>query len=176
MVGKKVRHSPRKPTPLFIVVLMIWIFSAIFGWCIGLFIYGPSPALAEEGLLYICTTQKGTWVNVRATPEATGRIVGTMRYGYEIEPLGETNGYFIIPFNDAEAYVRKEFFETPYKARGTVNSRVVYRNRPNGKKLGHLNPGSWIDILAKTVDADGTDWYRCYGNVYIMSKYLEVAK
>lgn len=132
--------------------------------------------MAEESAIYICTTQKGTWVNVREAPSKDAKIVGTLRYGYEIEPFGEKDGYFVISMNGKEAYVRKEFFEAPFKARGAVNSRVIYRNRPNGKKLGHLNPGSWIDILAETVDEDGTKWYRCYGNVYIMSKYLEVAE
>lgn len=176
MVKSKVmRHSRREPPIAMLLAIAAFIFSAVFGWFAGLFIYGSSPALAEEGL-YICTTQKGTWVNVREAPSSDARPVGTVRYGYEIHPVGEENGYFRIQTEGGEGYVRKEFFETPVKARGTANSRVVYRSKPNGKKIGHLNPGNWIDILAKTVDAEGTAWYRCYGNVYIMSRYLEVAK
>lgn len=172
MIGHKVHHSRVKPTPMWLIVALLFIFSGIFGWFLGIFIY--SPALAEESAIYICTTQKGTWVNVREAPSKDAKIVGTLRYGYEIEPFGEKDGYFLISMNGKEAYVRKEFFEAPFKARGTATCRVQTRAKPNGKKLGLMYPGSWIDILAKTVDADGTEWYRCYGNVYIMSQYLEV--
>lgn len=175
MVGKKMWHSRRPLTPTKLVIFLMILASGIYGWCLGLFLYGGS-AMAEESATYICTTQKGTWVNVREAPSSDARPVGMVRYGYEIHPIGEKDGYFRIPMEDGEGYVRKEFFETPIKARGTANSMVVYRSKPNGKKIGHLNPGNWIDILAKTVDAEGTQWYRCYGNVFIMSKYLEVEK
>lgn len=175
MVGKKMRHSRRPLTPTKVIIFLMIIASGIYGWCLGLFLYGGS-AMAEESATYICTTQKGTWVNVREAPSKDAKIVGTLRYGYEIEPFGEKDGYFVISMNGKEAYVRKEFFEAPFKARGTAICRVQTRAKPNGKKLGLMSSGSWIDILAKTVDADGTEWYRCYGNVYIMAKYLEVAK
>lgn len=172
MPGYRVRHSRQKLTPTKIVIFLMILASGIYGWFLGLFLYTPVAA-AET---YVCTTQKGTWVNVREAPSKEAKVVGTLRYGYEIEPVGEKDGYFVISMNGKEVYVRQEFFEIPYKARGTASSRVVYRNRPNGKKLGHLNPGSWIDILAETTDEDGTKWYRCYENVYIMAEYLEVVK
>lgn len=159
-----------------IIVAALVLSAAVFGWFLGLWLYTPVGLCETVPETYICTTQKGTWVNVRATPDPNGRIVGTLRYGYEIEPEGEVSGYLKITLNDQPAYVRREFFERPFKARGTVSSRVVTRAKPNGKKLGHLNPGSWIDILAVTTDADGIEWYRCYGNVYIMARYLEVLK
>lgn len=174
MPGYKVKHSRRPLTPNKCIAILMIIASGIYGWFLGLFLYGD--AVAEITDTYICTTQKGTWVNVREAPSKDAKVIGTLRYGYEIQPLGEKDGYFLISMNDRDAYVRKEFFEIPFKARGIATCRVQTRAKPNGKKLGLMNRGSWIDILAKTVDADGDDWYRCYGNVYIMSKYLEVAK
>lgn len=173
-MAKRSNYSEVEDNWITAVVILAVIFSAILGWFVGIFIFSP-PVMAD-GSTYICTTQKGTWVNVRATPDPNGHIVGTLRYGYEVEAESEENGYLKIKFNDSTAYVRHEFFEIPMQARGIATCRVIMRAKPNGKKLRHLNPGNHIDILAKTVDADGTPWYRCYGNVYIMSRYLEVSE
>ena len=169
------RRSRRKPSEFLIVRFCLCIFAFAFGFMIGMFIYTPVGIAEEANVTYVCTTQKGTWVNAREAPSPQGAVVGTLRYGYEIQPIGEENGYYRIHLHDGkDAYVRREFFERPVGKRATVTSRVVTRAKPNGRKINHLNAGSWIDVLAETVDEDGEAWYRCYGNVYVMARYLEV--
>lgn len=170
MVGYNPHVRRVRITPTACIVALLLIFSAVFGWFVGLFLYTPI-GLCET---YICTTQKWTWVNVREQPNPNSNIIGKIRFGYEVESDGEENGYFRIAFQDGTAYVRKEYLEKQFKARAIANSRVYLRAKPGGKKLRHLNKGNWIDIMAVTTDADGTEWYRCYGNVYAMARYLEV--
>lgn len=53
------------------------------------------------------------WVSIREAPCEEAAIVGELRCGYEydINPIGEKDGYFVIDINGKEAYVRKEFLE-----------------------------------------------------------------
>ena len=163
----------RESKLIFKILLALMLAGSLFmGWCLGIFIYSPL-AIAET---YICSTQKGTWVNIRSTPSPDGEKIGMLRYGYEIDAV-EQDGYLKFTTRDGKTgYAAQQFFERPAHDRGTVVSRVVTRVKPNGRKINHLNPGSWIDILAYTKDENGVVWARCYGNVYVMAKYLEVSK
>lgn len=53
------------------------------------------------------------WVSIREAPREGAAPVGTLRCGYEydINPVGEKDGYFAIDLNGKKAYVRKECLE-----------------------------------------------------------------
>lgn len=54
------------------------------------------------------------WVSIREAPCEESAVVGLLRcgYTYEIDIIGEKDGYFVVTSRDGkEAYVRKEFLE-----------------------------------------------------------------
>lgn len=54
------------------------------------------------------------WVSIREAPCEESAVVGLLRcgYTYEINIIGEKDGYFVISRRDGkEVYVRKEFLE-----------------------------------------------------------------
>lgn len=54
------------------------------------------------------------WVSIREAPCEESAVVGLLRcgYTYEINIIGEKDGYFVVTSRDGkEAYIRKEFLE-----------------------------------------------------------------
>lgn len=53
------------------------------------------------------------WVSIREAPCEESAVVGLLHcgYTYEINIIGEKDGYFVISRDGKEAYVRKEFLE-----------------------------------------------------------------
>lgn len=57
------------------------------------------------------------WVGIREAPCEGAALIGdVLRCGYEydINLIGERDGYFVISRDGKEAYVRKEFLENVY--------------------------------------------------------------
>lgn len=57
------------------------------------------------------------WVSIREAPCEESAVVGLLHcgYAYEINIIGEKDGYFVVTSRDGkEAYVRKEFLENVY--------------------------------------------------------------
>lgn len=53
------------------------------------------------------------WVSIREAPSEESAVVGLLRcgYTYEINIIGEKDGYFVVSRDGKEAYVRKECLE-----------------------------------------------------------------
>lgn len=131
--------------------------------------------LADNGevLPFVCTTQKGTWVNLRTEPYKDADICGRMRHGWEFHGVKEGSWIHWWDKDGKLVYAQARYFETPYRARMRVTQKVNKRASPNGEVLGQLKKGEWIDIFAITWDEEGREWARSYGNVFIQRQYLK---
>lgn len=162
-----------------IVVLIMLILFLTVGIC--------AVAKAET---YTCVVHRGEWVWIRETPSPTGRQIGRVRYGYEIDAGEPENGYLMIDAKqgwmlDGETarrgYVDASYFDRPiaetmYRVQ-TAAGPLAKRETPEGRLMCWIKPGVKISVLAWRYSKSGELWAKVFKGGYVSAKYLaEVSK
>ncbi|MBR6861210.1 MAG: hypothetical protein IKM73_07815 [Acidaminococcaceae bacterium] len=133
---------------------------------------------------YTCACPRGEWVWIRETPEKTGRKIGRVRFGCEIEAGKPENGFIAINTKPAwmlegehaaRGYVDVSYFywtepETLYRVNTT--GPLAKRETPEGRLLCWIKPGIRISVLGWRYAANGELWARVYKGGYVSAKYL----
>lgn len=149
---------------------------------------GRSPFPKGEGqegtVEYVCVVHKGEWVWIRETPDASGRKIGRVRYGYEIEAAQPEKGYMKISVRPAwlldgehasEGYVDASYFlsRVPEKMyRVICEGPLAKRETPQGRLMCWIKPGSKISVLGYRYDKDGALWAAVYKGGYVKASFL----
>ena len=124
-------------------------------------------------------------VSVRSVNSASGKYLGSLYTGDEVEILRKTsNGWYKIKYNNSYAYVSNDFI----KLNGTrtidnvLNTGTVYNATKltvrescstNSKFLGYLPKGTKVEIVRST----STNWYKIkYKNsyAYVKGHYIKL--
>lgn len=124
-------------------------------------------------------------VSVRSVNSASGKYLGSLYTGDEVEILQKTsNGWYKIKYNNSYAYVSDDFI----KLNGTrtidnvLNTGTVYNATKltvrescstNSKFLGYLPKGTKVEIVRST----STNWYKIkYKNsyAYVKGHYIKL--
>ena len=142
---------------------------------------------------YVITTTGG--LNVRAGESLESEILDSITYGQEIDIIGETEEWYIIPFgeDDGIGYVLKEYVTTSYEeAKAILLESVMYESGVVAVDGGALNVRSAagtegtmiIDQIASgdciiVLERVNDDWMKVYyGNNYstgyVMSQYVNI--
>lgn len=129
-------------------------------------------------------------LNVRQTPDAEGKLLGTLATGATVEVLHEeSNGWLQIKFNDSFGYVNGNYVqkdavtETPSTPESNKQIGYVYnldgiqlnvRPEPNTNQaaIGKLNEGDTVTILGES-----GNWYQIeYNNGfgYVSKDYVSL--
>ena len=141
-----------------------------------------APGIAER---YECKVHKGEWVWIRETPEPTGRKIGRVRYGYEVDADEPVNGFLEIQTkagwmlegeHAARGYVDASYFDRPitetmYRV-NTQGGPLAKRETPGGRLLCWIKPGVKISVLGWRYDKDGALWAAVYKGGYVKAEYL----
>ena len=142
---------------------------------------------------YVITTTGG--LNVRAGDSLESEILDSITYGQEIDIIGETEDWYIIPFGDdgAVGYVLKEYVTTSYEeAKAVLLESVMYETGVVEVEGGALNVRSAagtentmvIDQIASgdciiVLERVNDEWMKVYygnnyGTGYVMSQYVNI--
>lgn len=140
------------------------------------------PASAEQ---YTCVVHRGEWVWVRETPEKTGRKIGRVRYGYEVEAGKPVNGFLKIETKpgwmlenekSTFGYVDASYFDRPVREkmyRVNTTGPLAKRETPEGRLMCWIKPGVKISVLAWRYSKSGDLWAKVYLGGYVKAEYLE---
>lgn len=133
---------------------------------------------------YECVVHRGEWVWIRETPDASGRKIGRVRYGYEIEATQPEKGFMQIEVRpgwmlDGEhastGYVDASYFlsRVPEKVyRVVCEGPLAKRETPQGRLMCWIKPGSKISVLGWRYDKDGSLWAAVYKGGYVKASFL----
>ena len=141
-----------------------------------------APGIAER---YECKVHRGEWVWIRETPEPTGRKIGRVRFGYEVEAdepeggylsIGVRPGWLLEGEHAARGYVDASYFDRPvaetmYRV-ATSGGPLAKREPPGGRLLCWIKPGVKISVLGWRYDKDGALWAAVYKGGYVKAEYL----
>lgn len=134
---------------------------------------------------YTCAVHRGEWVWIRETPSPSGRQIGRVRFGYEIESGEPVNGYLEIATKPgwmldgergARGYVDASYFdravpETMMRV-NTQGGPLAKRETPEGRLLCWIKPGVKISVLGWRYAKDGSLWAKVYKGGYVAADYL----
>lgn len=133
---------------------------------------------------YECAVHRGEWVWIRETPSKTGRQIGRVRYGYEVEAGEPENGFLRIGVRPgwllegesaASGYVDAQYFDKPVKEamyRVICEGPLAKRETPAGRLLCWIKPGSKISVLGWRYAPDGSLWAKVFKGGYVKASYL----
>ena len=134
---------------------------------------------------YTCVVHRGEWVWIRETPEKTGRKIGRVRYGYEVEADDPINGFLQIDTKPGwmlegekayRGYVDASYFDRPVKEKmyrvNTEAGPLAKRETPEGRLMCWIKPGVKISVLAWRYAPSGDLWAKVYHGGYVAAKYL----
>lgn len=141
-----------------------------------------APAVAER---YECKVHRGEWVWIRETPEANGRKIGRVRYGYEVEADAPKGGYLSIEVKPgwllegergARGYVDASYFDRPIEETmyrvATAGGPLAKRETPGGRLMTWIKPGVKISVLGWRYDKAGELWAAVYKGGYVKAEFL----
>ena len=136
-----------------------------------------SGAAAEQ---LTCIVRQGQYVNVRNQPSARAAAWGILHAGDTINtnPSDIRNGFFKTSYQEHDAYVSVDYFETTDGTDYIVaaNGRVRMRKSPAGSASGFIQPGTRVHVVAWRYAGDGSRWARCTGGSYISAECLTPAQ
>lgn len=143
--------------------------------------------LAAAGMAerYECKVHRGEWVWIRETPQADGRKIGRVRYGYEVDAGEPEGGYLAIDVRPgwllegehaARGYVDASYFDRPitetmYRV-ATAGGPLAKRETPGGRLMTWIKPGVKISVLGWRYDKAGELWAAVYKGGYVKAEFL----
>ena len=144
----------------------------------------PDRGGQDEAAVYECVVHRGEWVWIRETPEPTGRKIGRVRYGYEVQSGEPVDNYLSISVRPGwllegehaeRGYVDASYFlrAVPEKMyRVNTTGPLAKRETPGGRLLCWIKPGVKISVLGYRTDKDGQLWAHVYKGGYVYAGYL----
>lgn len=144
------------------------------------FIQILSCAGAAADTKFICAVHKGEWVWLRATPDAEGEQIGTVRYGVEGEIHGIENGYASITTGDGRSgWLDVSYLDMPIREEIYVvisDGPLNKRETPDGRYLTRIKSGARISVLGWRYSKSGELWAKVFRGGYVKAAYLAKAE
>lgn len=115
----------------------------------------------------------GTDVNVRAEASTDAEVLGKIDKGTEYTVLDKDGEWFVISYNDGEAYVSEDYFEVTKADAYIEGSSVNLREKASASanSLGKFADGDYV-----TVTGQNAGWYRISyknGSAYVSKDYVD---
>ena len=169
----------------FAVIIRVILLLAVLGLMladIGLTLCIVKSAKADT---YTCAVHRGEWVWIRETPERTGRQIGRVRFGYEVDAGEPENGFLHIETKPgwmlegelaSYGYVDASYFDRPVPEKmyrvNTEGGPLAKRETPEGRLMCWIKPGVKISVLAWRYAPSGELWAKVFHGGYVSAKYL----
>lgn len=160
------------------------IAAKIIALFMALLLFGVVICKVAKADPYTCVVHKGEWVWIRETPSRSGRKIGRVRYGYEVEPDALENGYFHIRTrpgwmlegeNAEHGYVDAQWFDQPTEEtmyRVICEGPLAKRETPEGRLMCWIKPGVKISVLGWRYSPSGDLWAKVYKGGYVKASFL----
>lgn len=134
-------------------------------------------AVADQ--TFVCCVHKGEVLWVRDIPDKSGNMVGSIRYGYEVQVSEIKNLYAHVTLHDGKTgWVYVPYIEKPIKEEiWIVNTAdpVNKRETPDGRYVTKITGGSRISVLGWRYSEKGELWAKVYHGGYVKAEFLSKA-